>query len=208
MARNEQGRSCVVEYSDMCEADKVLKDKKGSLVYGAGNICNHYYTLDFLTKLAGSEGGVDSSVTYHVARKKIPYYDGSKTVEPDTPNGIKLETFIFDVFPLCKKMAVLEVERREEFAPVKNKDDEDESVVAADSPKMARGMISDLSKSWILAKAAGKKNKKALAEALGTLDYCEVAPTVSYGGEGITDEMVEEVLRRSKMEGENSVVFE
>lgn len=37
-------------------------------------------------------------------------------------DGIKLERFIFDTFPLASpgKVALLEVERTSEFAPVKN----------------------------------------------------------------------------------------
>ena len=34
--------------------------------------------------------------------------------------GIKLELFIFDTFPLAERVALLEVHRHEEFAPVKN----------------------------------------------------------------------------------------
>lgn len=205
MARDEKGRSCVVEYSDMCDADKRLKDKSGGLVYGAGNVCNHYYTLEFLERLLETEGGVDSAVTYHVAKKKIPHFDGNKVVQPETINGIKLETFIFDVFPLSKKMAVLEVQREDEFAPVKNKDDPSGKVVVADSPRVARNMISALSKKWIISHA-GKKKKEVTA-ALKDFEYCEVAPTVSYEGEGITGEMVQEVLEKQS-KGHTSVVFE
>lgn len=205
MAKDSNGKSCVVEYSDMCDADKNLRDKSGGLVYGAGNVCNHFYTLEFLERLLGSEGGVDSAVTYHIAKKKIPYFDGNKVVKPETPNGIKLETFIFDVFPLSNKMAVLEVQREEEFAPIKNKDDPSGKVVVADSPTMAKEMICALSKRWILSQA--KKKKKKVKAALDKLEYCEVAPTISYEGEGITSEMVEEVLKRQG-DGEVSVVFE
>lgn len=49
---------------------------------------------------------------YHVAEKKIPHAgpDG-KTVAPPKNNGIKLESFIFDVFPLATRPVVLEVRR-------------------------------------------------------------------------------------------------
>ena len=47
---------------------------------------------------------------FHVAEKKIPHAgpDGT-TVTPAKNNGIKLESFIFDVFPMAKKPVVLEV---------------------------------------------------------------------------------------------------
>lgn len=47
-------------------------------------------------------------------RKKIPSvsFPDTQTVKPGAENGIKLEAFIFDVFPLCHKMALFEVDRR------------------------------------------------------------------------------------------------
>ena len=46
------GKYCVVEYSEMDEETKALKDvKTGKLVYGAGNICNHFYTVYVIPRL-------------------------------------------------------------------------------------------------------------------------------------------------------------
>ena len=47
--------------------------------------------------------------------------------------GIKLELFIFDTFPLADRVALLEVHRHEEFAPVKNAPES-----KSDSPDTAR----------------------------------------------------------------------
>lgn len=46
-----------------------------------------------------------------MARKKIPYADAStgETVEPSENTGIKLESFIFDVFPKADKLVAFEV---------------------------------------------------------------------------------------------------
>jgi UDP-N-acetylglucosamine/UDP-N-acetylgalactosamine diphosphorylase len=41
-------------------------------------------------------------------------------VIPKAPNGVKLEMFIFDSFLYAENVAVLEVSRKEEFAPLKN----------------------------------------------------------------------------------------
>jgi len=46
---------------------------------------------------------------------------------------MKLESFIFDVFPLSSNMTILQVKREDEFAPVKNSPGS-----ATDSPCQAR----------------------------------------------------------------------
>lgn len=166
------GKSCVVEYSDISKEMAEAVDDKGKLQFGAGNICNHFYTIDFLkTKVFPELGNI-----YHIAKKKIPFYDeeSKKTVNPESNNGLKLETFIFDIFPLSKTMAVLEVNRSEEFAPVKNAPGS-----ASDSPDTARKYISDLAKKWVT-KAGGRLVGDSEA-------ICEVSPLTSYGGEGLED---------------------
>merc|ERR1712216_253444 len=94
----------VIEYTEMKPADCELKDPTGKLVYGAGNICNHFYSVDFL------ENVQDKDLVFHVARKKIPTpsTDGQSAVKPDNNTGIKLEAFIFDCFGKSQNMAVLE----------------------------------------------------------------------------------------------------
>ena len=41
-------------------------------------------------------------------------------MEPDSPNGVKLESFIFDALKLAGKTMIFEADRKEEFAPTKN----------------------------------------------------------------------------------------
>lgn len=163
-------KSCVVEYSDITKEMAERTDKEGRLVFGAGNICNHFYTMDFLKNVVLPNLGN----MYHVARKKIPYYDEDtkKTIKPETNNGIKLESFIFDVFPLSQRMAVLDVLREEEFAPVKNAPGS-----PSDSPDTAKEYLSNLAKRWV---------RKAGGILKGNIDsLCEVSPLTSYGGEGL-----------------------
>lgn len=168
------GKPCIVEYSDISkDMSELREDDKddGRLVFGAGNICNHFYTVDFMENVIVPNLGN----MYHVARKKIPYYDDEKkeTVKPTSNNGIKLESFIFDVFPLSKTMAVLDVARSEEFAPVKNPPG-----TASDSPDTARELFSNVAKEWL---------KKAGATLVGDVesDMCEIGPMTSYNGEGL-----------------------
>jgi UDP-N-acetylglucosamine/UDP-N-acetylgalactosamine diphosphorylase len=165
------GKPCIVEYSDISKEMSERRGEDGRLVFGAGNICNHFYTLDFLENVVVPNLGN----MYHVARKKIPFYDASKkeTVKPTENNGIKLESFIFDVFPLSVSMAVLDVERKDEFAPVKNPPGTD-----SDSPDTARMLFSNVAKDWL---------SKAGAILVGDTesDLCEVSPLTSYNGEGL-----------------------
>ncbi len=166
------GKPCVIEYSElspqMAEQTKGMGRKK--LIYGAANICNHYYSLSFLE----NEVIPNNGKAYHIADKKIPYWDAEKkvTVSPTANNGIKLESFIFDVFPLSSKMAVFEVDRDQEFAPVKNGPGSD-----TDSPDTARLMVSKQAQKWL---------KDAGAVFVVKDDgLCEVSPLTSYGGEGL-----------------------
>ena len=83
-------------------------DASGKLRLGAGNICNHMFSLPFLRAVASAPPG---ALPFHVARKKVPCADKATgaTVTPIAPNGIKLEAFIFDAFPMADSQAVLEV---------------------------------------------------------------------------------------------------
>ena len=58
---------------------------------------NHFFTVAFVEKVLKED-----LVEYHKADKKVPFFDRDqkKTVKPESNNGVKLEAFIFDVFPL------------------------------------------------------------------------------------------------------------
>ncbi len=170
-----QGAYTVVEYSEMDKASAELRDPStGELVFNTGNICIHYFSTAFL---AGPCSPASLPKVYHVARKSIPYAHPetgltlSKAEMAGKGNtGIKLESFIFDVFPAAQRMAVLEIRREEEFSPVKNAPGS-----AEDSPDTARSIISTLHRSW-LARAGASVEGEGLVE---------VSPLVSYAGEGL-----------------------
>lgn len=159
----------VVEYSEISPATAELRRAGGQLAYNAANICNHYFTVDFLSRIGNVH---EKEMELHAAKKKIPYVDddGTRRV-PETPNGIKIEKFVFDVFVFAKKFRVWQGVREEEFSPLKNADS-----AGQDCPTTARTDLLKLHKKWLL--AAGAKSVDG---------NVEVSPLLSYAGENLTD---------------------
>ncbi|KAK2073834.1 hypothetical protein P8C59_008081 [Phyllachora maydis] len=170
------GRPDVVEYSEIDKATAEAQDPKqpGLLKFRAANIVNHYYSIRFLQSIPRWAG----DLPHHVARKKIAYADVEKrgeTVKPEKPNGIKLEQFVFDVFPMLEldKFACLEVRREDEFSPLKNARGTGE-----DDPDTSKRDIMQQGKRWV--EAAGATVTREDPEA-----GIEVSPLMSYSGEGL-----------------------
>lgn len=112
----------VLEYNEMPDTLRTAKEGD-DLVYRAAHICINLFSVDYLLKLANPK----FELGFHSALKRIPCLKEDESGEmathvPDQPNGVKLEQFIFDAFIHCDpdKVAVLEVDRNEEFAPIKN----------------------------------------------------------------------------------------
>lgn len=112
------GKTTVIEYSELSKAEQERRDASGQLVFRAGNTAIHAWSLSFFERLIG--GGYE--LPYHVARKAVPQVgpDGLVTT-PGEANAVKFETFIFDLLPEASAHVTFEVERAEEFEPLKNK---------------------------------------------------------------------------------------
>lgn len=166
----KNGKWNVIEYSEIpVELAEARDDMTGELQFRAANIVNHFYTTDFLSqRIPNFEG----RMAFHIARKKIPTVDlaSGKTVKPTTPNGMKLELFIFDVFPFCESLAVHEVLRPREFSPLKNAPN-----TGSDDPQTSRRDLLALHAQWL---------QDAGAE-LAPGAEIEVSPLLSYAGEGL-----------------------
>ncbi|KAJ1337041.1 hypothetical protein BSLG_006801 [Batrachochytrium salamandrivorans] len=63
------GKPGVVEYSEIDADMAKQRTPTGTLIYNAGNIANHFYTLDFLKRIEHFEHNLE----YHIARKKIKH---------------------------------------------------------------------------------------------------------------------------------------
>ncbi|KAF5130633.1 UDP-N-acetylglucosamine pyrophosphorylase [Metarhizium anisopliae] len=169
---SKNGKPDVVEYSEIDKATAAAEDPKhpGVLKFRAANIVNHYYSFRFLESIPQWA----HKLPHHIARKKIPHADtkSGETVKPETPNGIKLEQFVFDVFPMLplNKFACMEVRREDEFSPLKNA-----RGTGQDDPDTSKADIMGQGQRW--AAAAG-----ATVVADGGV---EISPLISYGGEGL-----------------------
>ncbi len=135
------GKIRVIEYSDLRKELAEKKNPDGSLVFSLGSIAIHIINRSFVERL-NIKG---FALPYHRAVKKIPYIDlrTGRAVEPQKPNGVKLETFVFDALSLAQRSVILKISRSEEFAPVKN-------AVGTDSPQVAKKMMTARAASWLM----------------------------------------------------------
>lgn len=137
------GRTGVVEYSDLPDELAQERDADGELTYWAGSIAVHCIEVAFADRL--THGGL--RLPYHRAVKKVPHVDAEgRPVEPEEPNAVKFETFLFDALPHADRTVTVEARREEEFSPIKNAE-------GADSPATARRDLARKSARWL--EAAG-----------------------------------------------------
>ncbi|VEU24112.1 DEKNAAC105367 [Brettanomyces naardenensis] len=180
---------CVIEYSEISKELSEMKDPKDPklLYFRAANIVNHYYNVEFLDRMIPEWIGSRRHLPYHIARKKVKCLDmvTGKLTSPTEPNGLKMEQFIFDIFPSVKleKFGCLEVERDEEFSPLKN------------APGTGSNCAETCREDCL------KRSTKWVVDAGGEADgLVEVSPLTSYDGEGL------EFVRGHKYEGDVSEI--
>ena len=112
----EDGRTAVVEYSEMTDELRNSVDENGDYLYYFGVILNYLFSVKGLMR------ALDEELTIHIARKKISCIDeNGNEVKPEEPNGCKFELFIFDLLKALEGCLPYEVVREYEFAPIKNK---------------------------------------------------------------------------------------
>merc|ERR1711872_242753 len=167
------GHYQVVEYSEITQKSAEKRNRDGSLVYGAANICIHFFTFDSIERVVMFN---ERSLQHHVAKKKIPYVDATGVlVKPTKPNGIKMEKFVFDVFRFANNFVVWECLRDEEFAPLKNAEG------ASDfTPTHCRNSLLALHQKWLRIAGAKLNNEEKKYVVM-----CEISPLVSYAGENL-----------------------
>ncbi len=133
------GKTEIIEYSDMPTDVAEKLDTRGNLMFWAGNMAIHVFDVDFLRRITFGE----MQLPYHTAHKKVSYKTlEGEVVSPKEPNAYKFERFIFDALPMASKTLVVEANRKQEFNPVKNAE-------GNDSPKTSKEAIIALHRSWL-----------------------------------------------------------
>ena len=128
------GKLYVIEYSDLPEELAQALNSDGSLKFIAGSPAIHVISRQFVERLTA---GGRLELDWHRADKKIKSIDAQgNQLEPTEPNGVKLESFIFDALKLADKTMIFEADRKEEFAPTKN-------ATGVDSVESCRAMLID-----------------------------------------------------------------
>jgi UDP-N-acetylglucosamine/UDP-N-acetylgalactosamine diphosphorylase len=136
----QDGKVSIIEYSDMPAELSELRNDDGSLAFNAGSIAIHIISVPFIDRLTS---GTDAQLPYHRAIKAVLHVDDSgQVVKPAKPNAVKLERFIFDALPLAKHAIILETDRVEEFAPIKNAEGDD-------SPATSKQLQSERAARWL-----------------------------------------------------------
>lgn len=164
----------VIEYLEILPELASARDPSDPLLLRlrGANIVNHYYLVELLKTRIPTWILLQQHLPFHIAHKKIPTWDAATqaVVKPELPNGIKLEQFIFDVFPLVEiaKFGLLEVARNEEFAPLKNG-----AGAKSDTAEHAKQAYLQLGTLWVVAAGGGVDG------------VVEVKPSTSYEGEGL-----------------------
>lgn len=167
-----KGRLEIIEYSDLPAELAESRNPDGSLRFIAGSPAIHMISRSFIEQLTA---GGSLKLPWHRADKKVPYVDETgNPVKPETPNAVKLESFIFDAMPLAKRTMVLEGDRRSVFAPTKNR-------TGVDSAESCREMLIERDAKYL--EAAGVKIPRT---ADGMVDAkIELSPLVAFDAEDV-----------------------
>jgi len=133
----------VVEYSDLPQELAEMTNDDNELMFNAGSIAIHAISIAFINKIATDPS---YALPFHRAVKKVAHFDPvtGQHVDPSEPNAIKLERFVFDAIALADRSIVVETDRVEEFAPVKN-------ATGADSIETSKQLQSQRAAGWLQA---------------------------------------------------------
>ncbi|MBN2217152.1 MAG: UDPGP type 1 family protein [Pirellulales bacterium] len=167
------GRLHVIEYSDLPESLARRRHPDGSLEIWAGSIAVHVFDVAFLHRMVEQ---VDA-LPFHHAMKIVPHVDPAtgRRIEPDASNAIKFERFIFDLLPSAHRAIVVEVDRKEAFAPLKNASGDQH-----DTPETVRAAMISQHTEWL---------RRARAEVADGVTV-EISPRFALDADELTEKIV------------------
>ena len=99
-------------------------------------------SVAFVRRLNAREARSRCPFTARSKRCPTSRHETGERVTPSAPNAVKLEMFVFDALPLADKSVILQTDRVEEFAPIKNAQGDD-------SPKSSRRLQSARAARWL-----------------------------------------------------------
>lgn len=105
----------IADCENFVEELSKITDKKGNYLYRETNMLAHLFSLNAIKKMSSI------NLPYHRAFRKNSFInsEGMKQV-PDYPNIYKFEQFVFDAFSYFDNIALLRVDKENEFAPIKS----------------------------------------------------------------------------------------
>jgi UDP-N-acetylglucosamine/UDP-N-acetylgalactosamine diphosphorylase len=134
------GRCTIVEYHEPDE-NEMFAEKSGRHLFLDGSPAIHVFEVEFFQRLL-REG---FALPLHFAKRKVDHLDeAGRLVRATSANAVQLETFIFDTLPQAKRWLAVETTHEEEFAPLKNGDND-----PTDNPTTVRRAISSLAADWL-----------------------------------------------------------
>lgn len=140
------GKLHVIEYSDFPDDVASRTARDGGLEFWAGSVAIHLFGVDFLERCLA----LADALPWHVAHKKAPYLnEAGELIEPNAPNALKFERFIFDLLPHARRPIVVEYAEAEAFAPLKNAPG-----APRDTPEYVQRMMLEQHRRWLVASGA------------------------------------------------------
>ncbi len=163
------GQLHVIEYSDLPDDVAERRDANGALVFWAGSVAIHIFRVAFLERMLA----LKDALPFHIARKKVSYVnDAGERVDPQKPNALKFERFIFDLLPHAKNPLVVEFAEADVFAPVKNAPG-----ASRDTPEYVQRFMVAQHRGWL--GAAGTRVADGVA--------VEISPLWALDAEGVAE---------------------
>lgn len=113
----KDGKPYVKEYYELTAEEQEAVNEQNQLKYRYGVILNYMF------RFSSAEAIQAASLPVHMAVKKIPYMDeDGNMVIPREENGYIEERLALDMIPLFNRVMAYEVDRKKNFAPIKNRD--------------------------------------------------------------------------------------